>query len=480
MIEWNSTNGGVAQSGEHLLCKQGVRGSNPLTSTIVPFVWFQKSASCPRFVCVLATCRLVSPLKFDYNGIHSVGKNVGKSCMSILTSAKVKSVTQPGRHGDGDGLYLNVSAGGTKSWVQRIVVDSRRRDIGLGSYPSVSLSKARELAAANRSLVAEGKDPLLEKRRSPIPTFREAAIKVHEANLPRWRNEKHAVSWLQTLERHAFPSIGSIPVDRIGREDVLSVLTPIWGTRQETARRVRQRIRTVLKWCMAHGFVEVNLAGETIDGALPPMPKIKAHFRSLPYRDVPKALTKLENSKASASVRLCMKFLILTATRSGEVRGANWSEVDLEDSLWTIPAERMKGGTVHRVPLSGDAVRVLTEAECLKDDSGLIFPSPNRAGSQLSDMTLTKLLRDNGIADRATVHGFRSSFRDWASESTNATHAAMELSLAHSVGSAVEAAYARSDLLSQRRRLMEQWAVFLATGGWTADDIRRVHGAPYG
>ena len=381
--------------------------------------------------------------------------------MGSLSAVQAKTISTLGRHGDGDGLYLNVSPSGSKSWVQRIVVDGRRRDIGLGPFPAVGLAQARGIAAANRAAVAEGRDPLLEKRRQVIPTFREAALKVHEANLPRWKNGKHTVSWLQTLERHAFPVIGSVPVDRIGQEDVLRVLTPIWGTRQETARRVRQRIRTVLKWCMAHGYVEENVAGEGIDGALPPMPRFKAHFRSLPYQEVPAALTTLEQSKASMAAKLCLKFLILTATRSGEARGAKWSEVDQGSATWTIPGHRMKGGTEHRVPLSSAARQVLIETIQIRDGSGLIFPSPKRAGNQLSDMTLTKLLRDNGLADQATVHGFRSSFRDWASECSNATHAAMELSLAHSVGSSVEAVYARSDLLTQRRRLMEQWATFL-------------------
>ena len=263
--------------------------------------------------------------------------------MASLTAAKVKSATKPGRYGDGAGLYLNIAVGGSKNWVQRIVVDGRRRDIGLGGYPAVGLSEARTLAAANRSAVAAGRDPLAEKRKPNVPTFAEAARQVHQAYLPRWRNEKHAVSWLQTLERHAFPKLGNITVDRMTKADILGVLTPIWGTRQETARRVRQRIRAVMRWAMAQGFIEINPAGEAIDGALPAMPKLKAHLRALPYREVQDALRIVDSSQASKSAKLCLRFAVLTAARSGEARGAMWSEVDLDQSLWTVPAERMKG-----------------------------------------------------------------------------------------------------------------------------------------
>ena len=384
--------------------------------------------------------------------------------MPQLTAAKVKSVTKPGRYGDGAGLYLNVAAAGSKSWVQRIVIDGRRRDIGLGGYPAVGLAEARGLAAANRTAVAEGRDPVAEQRRPATPTFREAARQVHEANLPRWRNRKHAAAWLRTLERYAFPTMGNMPVDRVGRADVLAVLTPIWASRAETARRVRQRIRTVMRWAMAHGFIENNPAGEAIDGALPPMPKLKAHLRALPYGEVGAALKVVDDSQASFAAKLCLGFTILTAARSGETRGARWDEIDVAKALWTVPEERMKGGTEHRVPLSDAALAVLSEARKIHDGSDLVFPSPMRQGRTLSDMTLTKVLRTTGLAERATVHGFRSAFRDWASENTSAAEAAMELSLAHRGGSSVQKAYARSDLLDQRRPLMEAWAEFV-TGG---------------
>ena len=380
----------------------------------------------------------------------------------MLTHAKAKALKTPGRYGDGGGLYLNVAKSGSKSWVQRIAIDGRRRDVELGGFPGVSLAKARERASQNRDTIADGRDPVAEKRtpQPAMPTFREAARACHEMNRPRWRNEKHAANWLATLERHAMPKLGQLPVDRITRAEVLAVLTPIWGTRQETARRVRQRIRAVMRWAVAHGHRDDNPAGEGIDGALPPMPAIRAHFRALPYKEVPAALETIAASTAGVATKACFEFLVLTAARSGEARGATWNEIDLDARLWTIPAKRMKGGVEHRVPLSESAIAALEEAAPLRDESGLVFPSPV-GGRQLSDMTLTKILRTTGLAERATVHGFRSSFRDWAAECTNASYAAMELSLAHHVGNAVERAYARSDLLEQRRALMDQWAEYV-------------------
>ena len=386
--------------------------------------------------------------------------------MGNLTAVKAKSLSKPGMHGDGEGLYLSVSRSGSRSWVQRISIDGRRREIGLGSFPAIGLAQARGLAAANRTAVAEGRDPLAEKReakrKAAIPTFREAAKQTFEANLPRWRNGKHTLSWWQTLERHALPTLGDMPVDRIGREDVLRVLTPIWSVRMETARRVRQRIRTVLRWCMAHGYVEHNAAGEAIDGALPPMPRLRAHLRAMPYQEVSAALATVEASKASLASKLCLRFLVLTAARSGEARGATWDEVDEATGEWRIPGSRMKAGVEHRVPLSDAAVESLEQARVLHDGSGLIFPSSVKPGHPMSDMTLTQVLRKTGLAERSTVHGFRSAFRDWAAECTSAPHAVMELSLAHAVGSSVEQAYARSDLIEKRRVLMQAWADFVA------------------
>ena len=381
-----------------------------------------------------------------------------------LNAAKVRTIKKPGMHGDGNGLYLRVTGSGSRSWMQRIVIHGRRRDLGLGGYPAIGLAEARALALANKALVTAGRDPLAERRGASAPTFREAAEKVYEANLPRWRNGKHTVNWWGSLERHAFPIIGDVEVDGIRRSDVLAVLEPIWAVRPETARRVRQRIRTILRWCEAHDYCTGNAAGEALNGALPSMPRLKAHHRALPYPEVTKALETVDESDASLAAKLCFRFLVLTAARSGEARGATWEEIDEDAREWRISGGRMKGGVQHRVPLSDAALAVLKRAAPLRDESGLIFPSPAKPGQAMSDMTLTKVLRTTGLAKRATVHGFRSTFRDWAAECTNAPHAVMELSLAHAVGSSVEQAYARSDLINRRRALMDQWARYV-TGG---------------
>ena len=390
--------------------------------------------------------------------------------MARLTATKVQAITKPGRYGDGGTLFLNVARGGTKSWMQRVTIDGKRRDMGLGAYPVVSLAKARRRAFENRVAIADGRDPLAEKRRTAIPTFWQAAEQTFEANKPRWRNARHSAGWWQTLERHAMPRLGNMLVDRIGREDVLAVLTPIWSTRMETARRVRQRIRTVLGWAMAHGFIEHNVV-DAIAGALPAMPAVKEHFRALPYQEVQAALATVEASQASLAVKLCFRFTVLTAARSGEAREAVWSEIDLAVREWRIPGTRMKSGAEHRVPLSHAALAVLEQARTLNDESDLLFPSPLKKGRPLSNMTMTKLLRDVKLAERATVHGFRSSFRDWCAE-TGKPRELAEASLAHAVGG-VEGAYFRSDLMKQRRRLMEDWARYL-TGARA--DVVRLHG----
>lgn len=393
--------------------------------------------------------------------------------MGNLTAAKAKNISKPGMHGDGGTLFLRVSPSGSKSWIQRVTIHGKRRDIGLGGFPVVSLEKARRRAFENRVAIADGLDPLATKRKKALPTFMEAAQKTYEALRPRWRNSKVAKNWIQQLERHAFKRLGDIRVDKIGREDVLSVLTPIWTSKPETARRVRRNIKATLSWCLANGYVETNVAGETISGALPAMPAVKENYRSLPYAEVPEAIEIVRKSQASVAAKACLEFLILTASRSGEVRGAKWSEINLESRMWTISALRMKSRREHRQPLNDQAVAVLKQVQALRDKSDLIFPSPTRRGKPLSDMSLTKVLRATGLAKHATVHGFRSSFRTWASECTNADHAVMELSLAHAVGSAVEQAYARSDLLAKRHRLMDQWSRFLAQ---TKADVVSLHG----
>ena len=385
-----------------------------------------------------------------------------------LTVKKVRALNQPGLYSDGNTLYLRVAPGGSKQWVQRLTIHGKRHDLGLGGCSWVTLAQAREAAYENRCLARRGGDPLAAKRRPKVPTFRDAAQHTYEVLRPRWRSEKVAVNWMQQLKRHAFDRLADLPVDRIAQEDVLAVLTPIWTSKPETARRVRRHIRATLKWCQAHGFVHFNAAGEAIDGALPRMPAFKEHFRSLPYSKIAEALDTIQASPASLTVKLALKFVIFTAARSGEVRGATWAEID--GDVWKIPGKRMKAGVEHRVPLSVPVLALLEEARTLGDGIGLIFPSPIRRGRQLSNMTLTKVLRDTGLAERATVHGFRSSFRDWCADTGKAREVA-EAALAHTVGG-VEGAYFRSDLFERRRRLMDAWAEFL-TGEMKASDLAK-------
>ncbi len=390
-----------------------------------------------------------------------------------MTYAEAKSLRKPGFHFVGETLYLRIGTGEGKSWVQRLTINGKRHDIGLGSFKLVTLAEARDRAFENRKAARIHKrDPLAEKRKARLPSFRDAAEQTHEALKPSWRNGKHTRNWLQAMEKHVFPVIGATQIDRLGREDVLKILTPLWTTRPETARRLRQKMRQTFRWAMAHGHIENNPAGEMIDGALPKLPAVKAHLRALPYRDVPAALETIGQSGAGIAVKLAFRFLVLTAARAGEVRGAIWDEIDLDNKTWTISAERMKGGKVHRVPLSNPAVAVLEQARILADRTGLVFPSPQRPGKPLSDMALTKLLRDNGLADRATAHGFRSSFRDWCAD-TGKPREVAEAALAHVVGG-TEGAYFRSDLFERRRWVMNQWADYVA--GVKADVVELLPG----
>lgn len=385
--------------------------------------------------------------------------------MGKLTIGKVRALTVPGRYGDGGNLYLQITRRGTKSWSQRIVIDGKRHDLGLGPWPVVSLAKARERAFANRVAIADGRDPLAEKRQPKTPTFREASDLALEANRSRWRNRKTVDNWRATMERYAYPVFGDRRVDEVGREDVLRVLTPIWSTKPEIGRKVRTRIRQTLAWAQAHNFIESNPAGEAINAALPATTALKTHYRALAYPEVSSALETIAASRASLAATACLRFVVLCACRSGEARLATWSEIDLEAREWRIPAARMKTGDEHRIPLSAPALDVLATVRPLRDGSDLVFPSPVRPGKPLSDMSLTKILRDTGLAERATVHGMRSAFRTYASERTSVPHAVAEMALAHKVGSDVERSYARSDLFEKRRGLMDRWAEYVTGAG---------------
>ena len=382
----------------------------------------------------------------------------------VLTAMKIQNL-KPGpktqRFLDERGLYLVVRAAGSKSWVQRITIDGDRTDIGLGGYPDVPLALARKRSAEIRTAVAEGRDPRAERRQPNLPTFRDAAEQYISDNAVRWKNPKESVNWRGCLNAYAYPAFGNTRIDRVTRADVLNALKPVWTSKPSIARKLRQRIRQIFAAAMAFGYIDLNPAGEVIDAALPRTPAVAAHFRALPYQDVPDVLRRVEVSQAGLASKLCFQFLALTAGRSGEARGARWEEVDMESRTWTIPGSRMKAGVEHRVPLSDQALDVLRRAKTLDDDSGLVFPSRYKPGRELSDMTLTKLLRDLGLADRATVHGFRTSFKTWCMETTDTPWVVGEAALAHTLGNSTEQAYARSDLFERRRELMEQWDSFV-------------------
>ena len=289
---------------------------------------------------------------------------------------------------------------------------------------------------------------------------------------PGWRNAKYAAQWKTELRTYAYGRIGEMPVSEVTTAEVLEVLGPIWHDKAETARRVRARIGAVMKWAMAQGYRGDNPAGEAITQALPRHRKRRQHMRALPHAEVDGAIEAVRASDASGVVKLALEFLVLTAARSGEVRLATWQEMDLEAREWTLAPERMKSNRAHRVPLSGRAMEILRQARGLRDGEGLVFPGA-RAGRPLADATLSRVLRQLGI--EAVPHGFRSSFRDWAAECTNAPRAVMEAALAHAVRDPTEAAYARSDLLERRRKLMEDWAAYLsAEGGKVVPMLRPV------
>ena len=377
---------------------------------------------------------------------------------NALSAAFVRAIAEAGRYCDGQGLYLQVDPSGNRRWIQRLVIGGRRSELGLGGFPLVSLKEARTQAFANRRVARAGGDPLAGKRRGRgVPTFAEAAASVVEQKRSGWRNPKHAQDWPASLERFVFPRFGERLVSEVTSADVLGVLAPIWHEKPETARRVRQRIGTVMQWAVAMEYRPDNPC-ERVGATLGRQRDVVRHMRALPHAEVAEAVAIVRASGATAAAKLAFEFLVLTAARSGEVRLAQWDEMDLHAEVWTVPAERMKANREHRVPLSCPAAEILRTARTLRNGGNLVFPSPR--GKPFSDMTLSKLLKEQGV--QAVPHGFRSSFRDWASEETNHPREVVEAALAHQVKDKVEAAYARSTLFDRRRRLMGDWATYLA------------------
>lgn len=377
----------------------------------------------------------------------------------LKSTLQAKSIKTPGVHSCGDTLYLAVGESGSKSWVQKLTIHGRRRNIGLGSFHLVSLAEARDLAYQNRKAARAGGDPLADRRKVQCPTFREAAARFFQENRTRWKSAKVRANLEQRAEKYVFPKIGNMRLNVISQKDVLNILVPIWQDKNETARKCRQVMLNVFHWGMSHEYLASNPAGEAITGALP-KGRQTVNMRALTWQECPDAITTLQGGAMTAA-RLCLLFTIYTAARSGECRGATWQEIDLETSTWTIPGDRMKAGKEYRVPLTGPALAVLEQARDLADGSGLIFPSPRKPGNPLSDMALTKVLRDTGdLAARCTVHGFRASFKSWSMD-TGKPRDITEMCLAHAVGNQVEQAYTRVDALDRRRLVMAQWADYL-------------------
>lgn len=388
-----------------------------------------------------------------------MAKRKGKHPHRALNQGLVKSLRVAGRYADGNGLHLVVDRNGSKRWILRTVIRSARTDLGLGSTRLVSLAEARSRASEARAIARAGQDPRLAKRKTlSTPTFAEAAMMVFELNKPTWKNRKHVGQWLSTLNTYAFPVLGRLPIDQIDTPDILKVLAPIWVDKHETAQRVRQRMKVVLDWARTSGFRSGDNPALAVTSGLPTLKRTKKHQTALPFQKVAAFLRALRESQNCHSVKLGLEFLILTSTRTNEVLQMKWSEI--EGSLWTLPAERTKSNRTFRIPLPIRAVEILTAAKALHTASPYVFPSPAGTDTPLSNMALLMAIRRLGLD--VTAHGFRSSFSDWAHETTRFENIVIEMALNHSVKSKAEKAYRRGDLLEKRKELMEAWSIYVS------------------
>jgi len=389
----------------------------------------------------------------------------------VLTAKKVERLKQPGRYRDGHirGLYLQVGPTGGKSWGLRFERDGRERWFGLGPADTFSLKEARERARAARQLLTDGIDPIDDRKarkaelaaaKAKLLIFREATQGYFDQHEGKWRNPKHRAQFLSTLKQYAFPMLGNMAVSAIDTPAVLRAIEPIWMEKTETASRVRGRIESVLDWCTVRGYRSGDNPARWkghLSEVLPALSQVvkPVHHAALAYTAVPAFMAELRKREGVAARAL--EFAILSAARTGEVIGGKWGEVDLDGKTWTVPAGRMKGGKEHKVPLSERAIELLRGLPT-EDGNGFVFLGP-RGGSGLSNMAMTQVLKRLNRGD-VTVHGFRSSFRDWASETTNFPNHVVEMALAHVVGDKVEAAYRRGDLLVKRRQLAEAWSKY--------------------
>lgn len=375
-----------------------------------------------------------------------------------LTTLRVKNA-KPGRHSDGRGLCLLVKDSCARTWVLRMQKDGRRRDYGLGSASEVSLAEAREMAMALRRQVRDGADPVAERRmaRRLMPSFDAVARECYQSLKAGWKNRRQA-NWISSFENHVFPAIGATPINAVDSVAVVEVLTPIWLEIPDTARRILQRIGAVLDYAHIKGWLPNEVSLRSVRKGLPRQIEKAGHLAAMPYADVPALMAKLV-AAAPTTGRDALRFTIYNAVRSNETRFAVWTEFDLDKGVWTIPGERMKARETHIVPLAAPAIALLRRRwQVRTSDTGLVFS--NDGDKPISDMTMTKLLRDDGITG-VTVHGFRSAFTDWAAETTDVPKEVADKALAHKLPNRVEAAYRRTDFLEKRRSLMALWAGYL-------------------
>ena len=395
--------------------------------------------------------------------------------MAVLNSAKgVEAIKEVGYHNCAHGLYLQVSKQGTKSWLYRYTspLTKTRREMGLGSFNFVSLAQARQYASDSKRLVINGEDPIEERKKEQIKiqlkqarnlTFKEIAEACIAAKAPEWKNAKHSQQWNNSLEAYAFPILGELPISDVTTDLILKALEPIWITKAETASRVRQRIETIWDYGKARNYVSgenpARLRGH-LDKILSKTVKVKRvrHFPALPYEEIGIFLKELRQRKGYSA--LALEFLILTAARTSEIIGAKWAEIDLEKKVWTLPADRMKVGKEHRVPLCSRAIEILTNITSNRNPEEHVF-SGWKQNTGLSNNALLALLKKMGRSD-ITAHGFRSTFRDWAAEEAHTfANETIELALAHTIKNKAEAAYRRGDQLERRRELMAAWSEYI-------------------
>ena len=399
---------------------------------------------------------------------------MGKRTKAVeLTTAKVKAIKEVGVHGDSltPTLFLRVSPGGSRSWIQRLVIRGRRTDLGLGGYPVTTLAEAREAALHNRRVVKQGGDPLGErKQRDAVPTFEEALPKVIALHEGTWKDKgRTREHWENSMRDYVLPVLGRRRVSDIEARDVLRIIGPLWTAKHETALKIKRRVSAVLQWAVVNGY-RIDNPVNAIKLALPKADGLKGHFKAIHYQDVAAAIEKVKAGPSHWATIAAFEFSIYTATRSQEVRGLTWDELDLKAGAWELPGARTKTGKPYRIPLSTAAVDLLKEAKARSVGGSLVFPSIRN--KMLSDSTVSKAVREAGI--EGVPHAIaRACFKTWASECTNADHAVIESCLNHSIGGALEKAYNRGDFYAKRARLMQAWADFLS--GRQADVIQ-LHG----